>query len=108
MVAILADLIHLLEIKMNSCVAIPKNCPRKRIKEQRKYFLTNRIIYMWNSLFEETVTARNTEVLKQKLDKEFGPLYVVLEIKKIQSFHRFTAYYSHNKTVKGLYNGNPK
>lgn len=39
-------------------------------KLQRRNFLCNRIVYSWNALEEETVTAPNTNAFKNRVDKE--------------------------------------
>ena len=39
-------------------------------KLQRKNFLTNRVVYSWNSLHNETVTAESINNFKNRLDRE--------------------------------------
>lgn len=42
----------------------------KNNRLQRKNFITNRVVYAWNSLPEETVSADNVIVFKTRLDKD--------------------------------------
>ena len=42
----------------------------KAAKLPRKNFIVNRIVYSWNSLREESVSATNTNVFKNRIDTE--------------------------------------
>lgn len=44
----------------------------KCAKLPRKNFLTNRVVYLWNALSEETVTAPSVNIFKNRLDKELS------------------------------------
>ena len=42
----------------------------KCAKLQRKNFISNRVVYIWNGLSEETVTATSVNVFKSRVDKD--------------------------------------
>lgn len=41
-------------------------------KDIRKYFFTNRVVNMWNSLSEHVVSAKNTKIFESRLDRLWG------------------------------------
>ena len=44
----------------------------------RKNFLTNRVVYQWNALDEETISAPNINIFKNRLDQNLKDINIHL------------------------------